>query len=52
MQGTVIVSAGAPASASVAIQNFSFSPSTVSVAPGGTVTWTNNDGASHTITSD
>jgi plastocyanin len=52
MQGTVIVSAGAPASASVAIQSFTFSPSTVSVAPGGTVTWTNNDGASHTVTSD
>jgi plastocyanin len=52
MRGTVIVSSGGPASASVSIQNFSFSPSSVTVGPGGTVTWTNNDGVSHTVTSD
>jgi len=46
----------APASsgtaAAVTIQNFAFSPATITVKPGTTVTWTNQDGASHTITSD
>lgn len=52
MHGTVIVSAGGPASVAVSIQGFSFSPSSVTVGPGGTVTWTNNDGTAHTVTSD
>ena len=36
----------------VAIQNFAFSPHTLTVAPGTTVMWTNKDSASHTVTSD
>jgi plastocyanin len=42
---------GTPAmSASVSIQNFAFSPATVRVLPGGTVTWTNMDSTPHTAT--
>jgi plastocyanin len=33
------------------IQNFAFSPQTITVAKGATVTWTNNDSASHQIKS-
>ncbi|MCX6766289.1 MAG: cupredoxin family copper-binding protein [Candidatus Moranbacteria bacterium] len=36
----------------VAIKNFSFSPSTLTVKAGTTVTWTNEDSAAHTIKSD
>lgn len=49
--------ANAPTSASggggsaVSIANFAFSPQTLSVTAGTTVTWTNNDGAPHTVTS-
>lgn len=35
----------------VTIQNMSFSPSTITVPVGSTVTWTNMDGISHTVTS-
>lgn len=34
---------------SITISNFTFSPSTLEVAAGTTVTWTNNDSAPHTI---
>jgi plastocyanin len=37
--------------ASVAIENFAFSPATLTVPIGTTVTWTNNDSAAHTVTS-
>lgn len=47
-----IGSARAAAAVQVAIQNFAFSPSTLQVAPGTTVTWTNRDQAPHTVTSD
>ena len=40
----------APMSASVSIQGFSFQPASVTVAVGGTVTWTNQDGVAHTAT--
>ena len=50
MAGTVNVVVGQPASASVSIMNNFYSPATVSIAPGGTVTWTNN-GTTHTVTS-
>ena len=43
----------APASASsVDLANFAFSPATITVKVGTTVTWTNKDGTAHTVTSD
>ena len=36
----------------IVIQNFAFSPATLTVPSGTTVTWTNNDSPTHTITSD
>jgi plastocyanin len=35
---------------SVNIQNFAFDPPNITVAPGTTVTWVNNDSAPHTVT--
>jgi plastocyanin len=44
--------AGAPgATAAVVLQNFAFSPATLTVSAGTTVTWTNKDSATHTVTS-
>lgn len=40
----------APSTASVAILDRSFSPATVTVAPGGTVSWTNQSDRDHTVT--
>lgn len=37
---------------SVAIQNFAFNPSTLTIKAGTTITWTNSDSAPHTVTSD
>ena len=42
---------GAPASAEVKIDNFSFTPATLTVAVGTTVTWTNRDDIPHTVVS-
>lgn len=36
----------------VSISNFAFDPASVTVKVGGTVTWTNNDSPTHTITGD
>jgi plastocyanin len=36
----------------ISIKNFAFEPSILTVKAGTTVTWVNNDGASHTIVSD
>jgi plastocyanin len=36
----------------VVISNFTFSPPTLRVAPGTTITITNNDGVTHTVTAD
>jgi amicyanin len=36
----------------VDISNFAFSPAAVKVSVGDTVTWTNKDSASHTVTAD
>ncbi|MDN5275214.1 MAG: plastocyanin [Candidatus Saccharibacteria bacterium] len=35
---------------SVAIQNFAFSPSAITIKKGTTVTWTNQDSTAHTVT--
>jgi plastocyanin len=46
-------SAGSPSVASeVKIDNFSFTPATVIVTAGTTVTWTNSDDIPHTVVSD
>jgi amicyanin len=44
----------APAGGSnpIAIKNFAFNPSTLTIKTGTTVTWTNQDGAPHQIASD
>jgi len=36
----------------VSIKNFAFSAATLNVATGTTVTWTNNDATTHTVTAD
>ncbi len=36
----------------VSISNFSFQPAAITVAAGTTVTWTNFDGAPHTVSAD
>lgn len=38
-----------PGASTVAIQNFAYVPPTLSVASGTTVTWTNQDDVSHTV---
>jgi len=42
----------APASIAISIKNFSFNPASLTVKTGTKVTWTNNDTAPHTVTSD
>jgi len=44
--------AAAGATVHVTIQNFAFSPRTVTVAPGTTIVWTQKDNVGHTVTSD
>jgi plastocyanin len=41
---------GSAGSASITIHNFAFSPATISVSPGATVTVTNKDQVTHTLT--
>ncbi len=48
---TITTGAGASASADCVAASNCFSPNPLTVAPGTTVTWTNNDTVSHTITS-
>jgi plastocyanin len=38
-----------PATAQIKVDNFSFGPTTLTVAVGTTITWTNRDGMPHTI---
>lgn len=42
-------SMAAPAAVTVAIENFTFSPAEVTVAPGTTVTWINHDDIPHVV---
>lgn len=44
--------AGQPAAAEVKIDNFSFGPVSLTVAPGTKVTWTNRDDIPHTVVAD
>jgi amicyanin len=46
-----IPSPGTANGPSVEIANFNFTPAELTVTVGGTVTWTNNDDAPHTVTS-
>lgn len=39
-------------SAAISIENFSFTPATLTISTGTTVIWTNNDSADHNIISD
>jgi plastocyanin len=60
MVATLLLTAGSldssakspqPATAEVKVDNFSFGPTTLTVAVGATVTWTNRDDIPHTIVS-
>ena len=51
MVGTVVVAAGGAASATVTASGTSFSPSSVTIMPGGTVHWSIT-GGTHTVTSN
>jgi plastocyanin len=48
----LIVGAARAADVGANIQGFAFSPATINVKAGDTVTWTNKDTAGHTVTSD
>lgn len=50
--GTSRHSAAAPAGDTIVIRNFAFSPGTLTVAPGATVTVRNEDQATHTVTAN
>jgi len=41
-----------PGANEVFIQGMAFTPSTITVTAGTTITWTNNDGVAHTVTSN
>jgi plastocyanin len=47
-----VASAAAPGPDGVTIADFAFTPGTITVKVGATVTWTNNDTAAHTVTAD
>jgi plastocyanin len=49
--GTAVKCGGSGGTAAT-IQNFAFSPASATVSSGATVTWTNNDSTTHTVTFD
>ena len=49
LDSTVHAQQPAPTAAEVKVDNFSFSPATLTVAVGTTVTWTNQDDIPHTV---
>lgn len=49
MRGSVHVATGLPATATVSVANFSFTPTPANIGPGGTVTWVWG-GTSHSVT--
>ena len=50
--GATSSSAAAGGGAQVEIKGFAFNPASITIKVGETVTWTNNDGATHTVTAD
>ena len=52
MSGSVVVVNGAPMNVAVTIANNNYTPATASVAPTGTITWTNTGTSTHTVTSN
>ncbi len=52
LSGCVQQQAGANQTNTIAIKNFAFSPATLVVKPGTTVSWVNEDPAPHTATSE
>ncbi len=50
--GAPLARAEPPPAIIVQIDNFAFDAQTVTVAPGATVTWINNDDAPHTVVAD
>lgn len=50
MSQSPAASAAPTATSTVTIDNFAFSPAAITVKKGTTVTWTNNDSTTHTVT--
>jgi len=50
--GTGSGGSGGPGTNEVWIQNMAFSPITITVTAGTTISWTNKDGVAHTVTSN
>ena len=48
---TTAAGGGGAKTAAVAMKGFAFGPASVTIAKGGTVTFTNNDGTTHTVSS-
>ncbi len=50
--GTTTTTTGGPGAANVSIVEYSFTPDTVTIKVGASVTWTNNGTVAHTATAD
>ena len=49
--GTPGTATAGPSAATVDIKSFAFGPASVTITKGQSVTWTNNDGTTHTVSS-